>query len=346
MTHPDDQTFDNKIIRHYSKDGAFFDMSVDQTIALKKNNWKGWLCAASQESIYIDFDGFVFIANCRAGGPLGSIFDGFEIPKDWIKCPIEFCGCGADIMIPKTATEADKSLLKNLNSIPHQEGIEKRTTQTQVPSQAVELSFRDNRKQVFWDLHRRCNYACSYCWPEVHNDYEEVKPYSVLLAATDQLLEKFGQGRPLRFMFGGGEPTIIPKFIEWMQYIQSKGSYSVVTTNGSRQPSYFRELIKCCNINMSIHFESADIDRIVNNVSAILEEKALNPRIGGLEIKIMCPPGRVDDSVNLKRRLFEIPGFKETINWSIVPIRSIERNDVLVDYQDKEFERLKQEIDL
>lgn len=346
LKHPDAYTYENKIIRHYQEDGKFIDLSVDQTIALKMNGWKGWTCGASQESLYIDYDGFIYVGNCRAKGPLGSIYDGFSLPKGWITCPEEFCGCGADIMIPKIKNDQSKNLLRNLSNLPYETGVINRTQNLTSESKAVEISFKDDRKQVFWDLHRRCNYACSYCWPEVHNNYEEVKPYHLLLQTTKDLIEKFGGGKPLRFLFGGGEPTILPNFIEWMKFIHDQGGMSVVTTNGSRQPEYFRELIKYANINMSIHFEFANIDRIVKNVEAIVDERIKNPMARGLEIKIMCPPGRVDDSITLKRRLFAIPGFSNNIMWSVVPIRSIENNQVLVGYEEQEFDRLKREINL
>lgn len=346
MNHPDSQLLENKIIRHYQSDGKFVDLSVDQTIALQMNAWKGWKCAASQESLYIDYDGFIFVGNCRAKGPLGSIYDGFKLPDSWITCPKDFCGCGADIMIPKVKGDAEGDLLANLNNKPYQNNVINRLTNLTAEAQAVEVAFRDNRKQVFWDLHRRCNYACSYCWPEVHNNYEEVKPYHLLLKTTKELISTFGGGKGLRFLFGGGEPTILPNFIEWMKFIFDNGGLSIVTTNGSRQPEYFKELIRYASINMSIHFEFANIDRIVKNVKAIVEEKVKNPQAMGLEIKIMCPPGRVNDAIELKRTLFEIAGFVEMINWSVVPIRSIENNQVMVEYENNEFERLKKEINI
>jgi organic radical activating enzyme len=250
-------------------------------------------------------------------------------------------------MIPKVKGAGDFDLLANLKEKPYREGVINRTTEWPRDPRAVEVAFRDGKRQVFWDLHRRCNYACSYCWPEVHNNYEEVKPYNLLLKTTKDLMTSFGKGKPLRFMFGGGEPTILPNFLEWMEFIHSSGGMSVVTTNGSRTPEYFRELIKFASINMSIHFEFAQRERIVKNVEAIVEEKTKNPANSqGLELKLMCPPGRVDDAIKLKRDLFQIAGFKGLINWSIVPIRSIEDNQHLVTYQDEEFERLKREINL
>jgi uncharacterized radical SAM superfamily Fe-S cluster-containing enzyme len=343
--HPDSKFEDNKIIRHYQEDGKFIDLSVDQTIALKINTYKGWQCAAANESLYIDYDGFIYVGNCRVDGPIGSIYDGFALPKGWITCPREYCGCGADILIPKVKSNEDLPLLRNTYMKPFETGVINRVNKLTQEPRAVEVAFRDNTKQIFWDLHRRCNYACSYCWPEVHNNYEEVKPYSLLLKTTKDLMESFGKDRPMRFLFGGGEPTILPDFLDWMKFIHENSCYSVVTTNGSRSPDYFRELIRFSNINMSIHFEFANLDRIIKNVEAIVDEKT---KIGayGLEIKMMCPPGRVDDAIALKRSLFDIPNFEKQILWSVVPIRSLEDNQHLVKYEEIEFERLKKEINL
>lgn len=346
MVHPDSKQEENKIIRIYQEDGKFLDLSVDQTIALKKNSWKGWKCGASQESLYIDYDGFIFVGNCRVDGPIGSIYDGFSLPEDWIVCPKEFCACGADIMIPKVKSDKNFELLANLNLKPYDPKIINRVDELTNTPAAVEVAFRDNKRQVFWDLHRRCNYACSYCWPEVHNNYEEVKPYDLLLKTTKELIRSFGDGKPLRFMFGGGEPTILPNFIEWMEFIHNQSCTSIVTTNGSRSPDYFRQLIRYSSINMSIHFEFANLERITKNVEAIVEEKIQNPHAHGLELKLMCPPGRVDDAIKLKTKLFQIPQFDQLINWSVVPIRSIADNQFLVEYEESEFERLKKEINI
>ena len=59
---------------------------LQEIINYQLNNFKGWLCHAGLESLYVDTRGFVFMANCGVGGKIGNIRDNFEFPtKIWGK---------------------------------------------------------------------------------------------------------------------------------------------------------------------------------------------------------------------------------------------------------------------
>ncbi len=331
--HPDDELHGNQVVRHYAADGTFTDLSVDQTIASRRNMWKDWLCSAGLEHIYIDYDGDVWVGNCRVGSKLGSVFTDFRLPGDWIRCPRDYCGCGADVMIPKARDADGRALLANLNRTTRGPAIMRR--ESVGAAVAVEQAFRAPR-QVFWDLTRRCNYSCSYCWPEVHSRTEPHKPYELLLRATDKLITEFGKGERIHFLFGGGEPTLHPNFLEWCRHIAARGCWSFVTSNGSRKADYLVELNRYAGLNLSVHFESVKEERFLENVAAIVAEKERNPATGGLEIKIMTPPGTTARAAAFRDRLLGIANFTRHASWSMVPIRSIAKFDELVDYSAEE----------
>ena len=48
----------------------------------------------------------------KAWGLQGSIFTGWEAPKEWTTCPLTSCGCGADVILSKAK---DELALENLN---------------------------------------------------------------------------------------------------------------------------------------------------------------------------------------------------------------------------------------
>ena len=57
---------DNKQLRFYNESNKYIRLSVDETIARKLNYWKDWHCSAGERSLYIDYDGRVWIANCAS----------------------------------------------------------------------------------------------------------------------------------------------------------------------------------------------------------------------------------------------------------------------------------------
>ena len=60
--------------------------------------------------------------------------------------------------------------------------------------------------------------------------------------------------------FGGGEPTMHPQFIDILKYLKSRNQWILVTTNGSRSTTFWKEAVQYINsINMSAHFASMDL---------------------------------------------------------------------------------------
>jgi MoaA/NifB/PqqE/SkfB family radical SAM enzyme len=77
---------------------------LDNVNTLLKNRWndfRGWQCMAGIETLMIDNDGKVYRATCKQGGPIGTISEGFEIPKDPITCAKRWCNCAADLNTTK-----------------------------------------------------------------------------------------------------------------------------------------------------------------------------------------------------------------------------------------------------
>ena len=49
-------------------------------------------------------------------GFLGNIFEGYDLPKSWFKCPWESCGCGADVIVSKAKSTMYKTMLSVTNN--------------------------------------------------------------------------------------------------------------------------------------------------------------------------------------------------------------------------------------
>lgn len=323
FTHPDSVVEGNRIIRHYQSDGTFTDLTVDQTIALKLNQWRGWVCTAGLSQLYIGHDGKVYRGVCREGESIGNVFRGFTTPSEAIVCQAQFCGCGSDVMVPKAQNAESLNQLKNYNNERPRGPSRRRSSidESERPV-AVETAFRVQGVRVQWDIGKRCNYSCSYCWPNVHSSTEPLRTEKELRDAAQRIFDAFSRGRPVFFQFSGGEPTLVPGFLEFVADLKKQGHQVVVTTNGSRTAEYLTQLIDHANINISIHFEFADLEKTVRKIEALVKRRQENRLAGGLEIKIMTPPTFVDNAKVFRDRLLNIPDFEKWANWSFAPIRS------------------------
>lgn len=345
-----DGTVPGKPVRIYQEDGGFNDFSTEEVVAAKLNSFLGWKCAAGVENLCINFDGDVQSASCGSIGPdgrsgkYGNVFEDFKLDGKWITCAQEFCSCGADLFIPKVRKERFKSHLKFTNGDVHE--LEKRVPDL-TRAVGVERTFNSRNKQIFWEIGRRCNYDCSYCHTYVHNNYEEHKSLEKLIFATEKL-EQFSKGEKINFAISGGEPTLNPDYLEWAKYLSAKGHKLSTHSNGSRSPEYYQELITLSDLNISVHFEFFQREKMLELLT-ILAKTIKSRREEGktanhVEVMLMMSPGISEKVRGFEKELWEIPHFRNYCTLTIMPIRgheSIEnkedrKGDTLVAYPESE----------
>ena len=126
--------------------------------------------------------------------------------------------------------------------------------------------------QVTWDLGRRCNYDCSYCPVTRHDNFSPHATLDELKANTDFLFEyidTYMQYRNYKFTsigFTGGEPTVNPNFIPFIQYLKSEyeSKYAdkwranfTLTSNGAMGEKMAQRVMENMrHITVSYHAES------------------------------------------------------------------------------------------
>ena len=459
-----DQPTGNRQLRIYNKNNQYSLYSVDEVIANNLNHWKDWKCSAGVRSLYIDYDGNVWIANCasasqygkvheqkvknftnhdpdlvdrlwkeyresfigayphkewieentRDGWPMpkknwetceqhitlmsfikklekqffddpykqfmkdpatwqwkaeknddiwglqGSIFTGWETPKQWTSCPFDSCGCGADVILSKAK---DEPALENLNVTRYgYDGQDKGNFQDPVknPQNAfdttpvgIEMNFPINH-QILWDITRRCNYDCDYCWPSVHNNKEAHHDYEKIIETIDKAIDSWSKGETIRWNFGGGEPTMNPKFLDILKHLKSRNQWVLVTTNGSRSTKYWTEASQYINsVNMSAHFGSMDLypgneERFIKNCEIIIQRHKKVPDDHWLEIKLMTPPGMLDRAQSFYDKIIKLgindlgANGRQIGAISLVPIRGHDSGK-LVGYSDNEIRFFQQQ---
>lgn len=153
-------------------------------------------------------------------------------------------------------------------------------------------------------IHNVCNYSCSYC-----NDYhrdgsfrwpENWDPYV-------QLIEKLKKkNKYLYIEVLGGEPTVWPKFQEFVDHISDERVFVEYSTNASRTLRYWEKFkSQRAFIFMSWHYEFADDDHFYK-VAEILQHKA------SVSIPLMIVPENFERAKGLFERL-------QSLNVEITP---------------------------
>lgn len=311
-------------------------MSKDESVDINASAWKWESTLDDQSSNW---------------GLLGNIREGFDVLDEYVTCPYKSCGCGADVILSKAKTTDLISILDvTQNGYDGTMRAGNYTGELSGAPVAVEMNF-PIEFQVLWDLGRKCNYNCTYCWPSVHSNTEPFPDYEVVIRAIDMVIDHWSNGAPIRWNFGGGEPTMHPRFIDILKHLKSRNQWVLVTTNGSRSSKFWSEASKYINsINMSAHFASMDQyanneNRFVENCKIIMNHHDTVDDDHWLEIKLMVPPGFLDRAKKLRDRIDELkmlhkPGAnnrpKGTL--SLVPIRDINDAKSLVEYTDAEIE--------
>jgi MoaA/NifB/PqqE/SkfB family radical SAM enzyme len=147
---------------------------------------------------------------------------------------------------------------------------------------------------VNWMLHDRCTYNCSYCPPANkagNDDWLSIDFSKQFADRLEEWLTATNKNENVMVSFTGGEPTVWPKFIELVDYINSKGWMITMTTNGSRSLAWWQEnQQKFYKINFSFHSEFADKAEFLEKVTYLTTQR--NPSLFG--ITVMMNPFRWD----------------------------------------------------
>lgn len=161
---------------------------------------------------------------------------------------------------------------------------------------------KDELLRVEWNLGKRCNYNCSYCGNELHDNTSEHMSWDVFKNTIDKI--KAGSDKKIKISFTGGEPFVNPNFVEMLEYARNNGVYRCsVTTNGSPPIKiYERALPYLHYVVISYHFEFAYHEKVIKNIVAInklIEEYKAKGDHKGMHVHIMFLPGKLAECVEI-----------------------------------------------
>ena len=283
----------------------------DQTIK-NRTNFKGWHC--KQTNYIIDAGWWeVGTAVCRTPYPVS--IDEYTEPKT-IVCPNENCFCGTDIAMPKGRTEDHLLMIDNM-----------RLKGKLEPHDKIYAVTSDVGVAVDYYTDRKCNFSCSYCDPRSHN-------YTGTWSSLERMQEAWTKVNPLnvkKITISGGEPTLIPHYIDFVKWLKEKEPEATIwtLTNGTKQVSYLKELNKLSLINFSIHPEFIN-DRYINKLERFCEEVNLP-----CKIKIMYLP-KYEELISKVYARFK--GKFKNVHTLTAPLWDMDNDMNLMNYTPKQFD--------
>jgi len=66
----------------------------------KLNRWKGWKCWGGIDSFFVDYDGNIYVGQCRRG-KFGVLGEDYNIPNEPFICDKDICNCTQDMLEAK-----------------------------------------------------------------------------------------------------------------------------------------------------------------------------------------------------------------------------------------------------
>jgi len=113
---------------------------------------------------------------------------------------------------------------------------------------------------VTWDIGRRCNFDCTYCESNRHNTYSAPTSWEELLH-TYEFVKNYTTmyNQPnANINFTGGEPTVNPRFWDFVQHIKDTSDFTVGLTSNGTWPEKHIDAIKqnIVGVTLSYHAEA------------------------------------------------------------------------------------------
>lgn len=244
---------------------------------------KGWACNTSNYVYNLIMNDESFVSNtiCRAidDYPIIDIKTTPKFNREYAICPKENCYCGMDIGIPKGKTiDYIIELKKQFNSIDNVKTIPWYDNETIL---AFGLSdFITNRMaHVDWFLGKRCNFDCVYCSPSIHDNVSAYPTLEKLIDyynyLTDTISSNEKNQKTISYIFGGGEPTLIPEYLNFLEHIKNDNKFNSeirTLTNLTGSPEKLYRLNQLSDVTFSVHLAYMT-DKFISKVDKFLAKR-------------------------------------------------------------------------
>tara|TARA_R110000823_G_scaffold257125_1_gene378913 strand:- start:43 stop:1047 length:1005 start_codon:yes stop_codon:yes gene_type:complete len=310
---------------------------------------KGWTCNTGNYvyNLIMNEESFVSNTICRAIDDY-AIVDIKTTPKfnrEYAICPKENCYCGMDIGIPKGKTIDDiVQLKKEFNSISDVNTI---LWYNDEPILAFGLSdFITNRMvHVDWFLGKRCNFDCAYCSPSIHDNSSPYPSNETLVDYYNYLTQTISDNeknrKTISYIFGGGEPTLIPSYIDFLEHIKNDDRFNSeirTLTNLTGSPDKLYRLNQLSDITFSVHLAYMT-DKFIDKVDRFLAMRDNTSK--SLTVKFMYSKqysSKIDTMIELLKN-------RSNLTYSVTPLHDkTDKKLFAYNEEDKKYFKLKGKV--
>jgi organic radical activating enzyme len=307
---------------------------------------KGWICNTGNYVYNLIMDDNSFVSNtiCRAIDDY-PVIDIKTLPKfnrEYAVCPKENCYCGMDIGIPKGKTiEHVLNLKQEFNKIENVNSIPWYNNETIL---AFGLSdFLSNRMvHVDWFLGKRCNFDCVYCSSTIHDNHssypslEKLVDYYNYLTETITTNEK--NRKTVSYIFGGGEPTLIPNYLKFLEHIKNDNRFNSeirTLTNLTVNADKLYKLNQLSDITFSVHLAYIT-EKFTSKIERFLLSRDETSK--SLTVKFMYDKHynyKINDIVSILKKY-------SNLNYNVTPLHNKSDKKLFTyDEKDKEYFQLR-----
>ena len=143
--------------------------------------------------------------------------------------------------------------------------------------------------RIEWNMGRRCNFDCSYCGADLHDNTSKHMPFEKFEYAVKTMRE-FYKEKQIRMSITGGEPFVHPRILDILELFPRYGVEECSTiTNGSLPlEKYQRALELIDNLIFSWHFEFLRVDHMKHVLSNLNRKQ--------VKVHLMYLPGKLDET--------------------------------------------------
>lgn len=155
-----------------------------------------------------------------------------------------------------------------------------------------------NNITITWEFTTVCNYKCSYCPEENHDGKYKFPELEVVLLFLDTVQKKYPQ-KQLFIDLSGGEPTLWPKFSEFVRVCKERNIKVNLISNGSRSLRWWKENAEYLNeIILSYHMEYVNKEHFTNVCKTVSNTTATM-------VNMIVPVEQFDESYEIAEELCE-----------------------------------------
>tara|TARA_S200000501_G_scaffold194778_1_gene183472 strand:+ start:1373 stop:2359 length:987 start_codon:yes stop_codon:yes gene_type:complete len=143
--------------------------------------------------------------------------------------------------------------------------------------------------RIEWNMGKRCNFDCSYCGADLHDNTSKHMPFEKFEDAV-RTMREFYAGKQIRMSITGGEPFVHPHILDILELFPRYGVEECSTiTNGSLPlEKYQRALELIDNLIFSWHFEFLRVDHMKHVLSNLNRKQ--------VKVHLMYLPGKLDET--------------------------------------------------